>query len=162
SGVARPPLARDCGRAVAQSSPTGRGAPPGARFGVTKFRPLTLPPTLVSRPALHLRLAPGAEQRLAVVVGSAGAGQDVLRAGWGVLRGGWGAAGPRGLRFWLSGDRADADPVRFWNGFIEAGRVAEPEFGADAAELLAMDSVMSADVTASIANDATRLPAGSA
>src|SRR5215813_3598195 len=74
SGVVRPPLARDCGRAVAQSSPTGRGAPPGARFGVTKFRPLTLPPTLVSRPALHLRLAAGTEQRLTVVVGSAGAG----------------------------------------------------------------------------------------
>jgi LuxR family maltose regulon positive regulatory protein len=36
-----------------------------------------------------------------------------------------------------------------------------PGFGADAAELLAMDGVMSADVTASIANDAARLPAGS-
>jgi LuxR family maltose regulon positive regulatory protein len=36
-----------------------------------------------------------------------------------------------------------------------------PEFGADAAELLAMDGVMSADVTASIANDAARLPPGS-
>ena len=153
--MVRPPLARDCGRAVAQSSPTGRGAPPGARFGVTKFRPLTLPPTLVSRPALHLRLAAGAEQRLTVVVGSAGAGKSVLLADWAAAR-------PPGLTFWLSGDRADADPVRFWNGFIEAGRIAEPEFGADAAELLAMDSVMSADVTASIANDAARLPAGSA
>ena len=37
-----------------------------------------------------------------------------------------------------------------------------PGFGADAADLLAMDGVMSADVTASIANDAARLPAGSA
>ena len=37
----------------------------------------------------------------------------------------------------------------------------EPEFGADAADLLAMDGVMSADVTASIANDAAKLPAGS-
>ena len=37
-----------------------------------------------------------------------------------------------------------------------------PGFGADAAELLAMDGAMSADVTASIANDAARLPAGSA
>jgi LuxR family maltose regulon positive regulatory protein len=36
-----------------------------------------------------------------------------------------------------------------------------PGFGADAAELLAMDGVMSADVTASIANDAARLPPGS-
>ncbi len=36
-----------------------------------------------------------------------------------------------------------------------------PWFGADAADLLAMDGVMSADVTASIANDAAKLPAGS-
>jgi LuxR family transcriptional regulator, maltose regulon positive regulatory protein len=63
---------------------------------------------------------------------------------------------------WLSCDIADADPVRFWVGFIEAPRVAEPDFGAEAAELLAMDGAMSADVTASIANDAARLPAGSA
>ncbi len=35
-----------------------------------------------------------------------------------------------------------------------------PGFGADAAELLAMDGAMSADVTASIANDVAKLPAG--
>ena len=40
--------------------------------------------------------------------------------------------------------------------------MVEPDFGADAADLLAMDGAMSADVTASIANDAARLPAGSA
>ena len=37
-----------------------------------------------------------------------------------------------------------------------------PGFGADAADLLAMDGDVSADVTASIANDAAKLPAGSA
>ena len=37
-----------------------------------------------------------------------------------------------------------------------------PWFGADAADLLAMDNTVSADVTASIANDAAKLPAGSA
>ena len=62
---------------------------------------------------------------------------------------------------WLSCDEADADPVRFWAAFIQAPRAAAPGFGADAAELLALDGVMSADVTASIANDAARLPAGS-
>src|SRR4029077_8113701 len=43
-----------------------------------------------------------------------------------------------------------------------APRVIEPGFGADAGELLAMDRTMSADVTASVANDVARLPAGSA
>jgi len=37
-----------------------------------------------------------------------------------------------------------------------------PEFGADATDLLGMDGAMSADVTASLANDAAKLPAGSA
>jgi LuxR family maltose regulon positive regulatory protein len=67
----------------------------------------------------------------------------------------------RGATSWLSCDEADADPVRFWTGFIQAPRAVAPGFGADAAELLAMDGVMSADVTASIANDAARLPPGS-
>ena len=37
-----------------------------------------------------------------------------------------------------------------------------PGFGAGAADLLAIDGVLLADVTASIANDAAKLPAGSA
>jgi LuxR family transcriptional regulator, maltose regulon positive regulatory protein len=51
--------------------------------------------------------------------------------------------------------------VRFWAGFIEAIRVVTPGFGADAADLLAINGHMSADVIASIANDATKLPTGS-
>ena len=58
-------------------------------------------------------------------------------------------------------DEADANPVRFWTGFIEASRVIEPGFGADAVDLLALDGAVSADLTASIANDAAELPAGS-
>ena len=102
---------------------------------------------------LHDRLAAGAGQRLTVVVGSAGAGKSVLLSSWAAAR-------PAGLTCWLSCDKADADPVRFWTGFIEATRALVPGFGADAADLLAMDKAMSADVTASIANDAAKLPAG--
>jgi LuxR family transcriptional regulator, maltose regulon positive regulatory protein len=119
-----------------------------------KFRPAALPSTLVRRPGLQERLAAGAGKRLTVVVGSAGAGKSVLLADWAAER-------PPGGTFWLSCDGADADPVRFWAGFIEAPRAAAPGFGDDAGELLAMDGVMSADVTASIANDVARLPAGS-
>ena len=100
-------------------------------------------------------MSAGAGKRLTVVVGSAGAGKSVLLADWAAGR-------PAGLTAWLSCDGADADPVRFWAGFIEAPRAVDPGFGADAAELLAMDGVMSADVIASIANDAAALPAGSA
>ena len=132
-----------------------RGVSPGTRFALTKFRRTTLPPTLVVRPVLHDQLTKGAGQRLTVVVGSAGAGKSVLLSSWAEKR------APR-VTSWLSCDSADADPVRFWAGFIEAPRVVAPWFGADAADLLAMDRAMSADVTASIANDAAKLPAGSA
>ncbi len=144
-------MARD---AVAQRSTTERGASHHARFALAKFRPTTLPATLLTRPALLGRLEAGASQRLTVVVGSAGAGKSVLLSSWADTRDG-------GVTSWLSCDEADADPVRFWAGFIEAPQAAAPGFGADAAELLAMDGVVSADVTASIANDAARLPAGS-
>jgi LuxR family transcriptional regulator, maltose regulon positive regulatory protein len=137
------------------SAATGRGTLRSTRFALTKFRPPALPATLITRPALHDRLTAGSGQRLTVVVGSAGAGKSVLL-------GDWAAGRPPGMTSWLSCDRADDDPVRFWTGFIEAPRAIEPEFGADAADLLAMDRRMSADVTASVANDAARLPAGSA
>ncbi|HJY59806.1 MAG TPA: hypothetical protein VJ418_25795, partial [Streptosporangiaceae bacterium] len=126
----------------------------GTRFALAKFRPPALPATLVTRSVLHERLAAGSGQRLTVVVGSAGAGKSVLLADWAGAR-------PPGMTCWLSCDRADADPVRFWAGFIEAPRAVGPGFGADAADLLAMDRRMSADVTASLANDAAKLPAGS-
>ncbi len=124
-------------------------------FALTKFRPTTLPSTLISRPTLHDRLTSGAGQRLTVVVGSAGSGKSVLLSAWAATR-------PAGVTSWLSCSRADADPVRFWSAFIEASRAIAPDFGADAADLLAMDGTMSADVTASLANDAMKLPAGTA
>ena len=122
---------------------------------MAKFRPAGLPSTLVPRGVLGGRLSGGAGKRLTVVVGSAGAGKSVLLAAWAAGR-------PAGSTAWLGCDGADADPVRFWAGFIEAPRAVDPGFGADAAELLAMDGVMSADVVASIANDVATLPEGTA
>jgi LuxR family transcriptional regulator, maltose regulon positive regulatory protein len=124
-------------------------------FPRMKFRPPTLPDTLVPRPALRERLTAGGDCRLTRVVGSAGSGKTVLLADWAMSR-------PPGLTCWLSCDGADDDPVRFWAGFIEAPRAIAPAFGADAFDLLTMDGRMSGDVAASIANDAARLPAGSA
>ena len=134
---------------------TRHDASQSLRFALAKFRPTALPATLVIRPALHDRLAAGAGKRLTVVVGSAGAGKSVLLASWAATR-------PPGTTSWLSCDKADVNPVRFWTGFIEAPQAVAPGFGADAADLLAMDGDMSADVTASIANDAAKLPGGSA
>ena len=140
---------------MAESATAGRGTSRGARFAQAKFQPPALPTTLVTRSVLHERLTAGAGQRLTVVVGSAGAGKSVLLSSWAAAR-------PPGATAWLACDMADADPLRFWLGFIEATRTVTPEFGADAVDLLAMDRAVSADVIASIANDAAKLPAGSA
>ena len=128
---------------------------PSMRFALAKFRSMAMPATLVARPTLHDRLTAGAGKRLTVVVGSAGAGKSLLLSSWVAAR-------PPGTTCWLSCDRADQSPVRFWSGFSEALQSVAPEFGADAADLLAMDRAVTPDVTASIANDAARLPAGSA
>src|SRR5262249_19522276 len=144
-----------CGRAVTQQVTIKSGPSADARFALTKFRPTTLPPTLVSRSVLHTRLAAGAGKRLTVLVGSAGAGKSVLLSSWAAAR-------RPGTTSWPPWDVAAAAAVGFGTGFIEAPRAGGRGFGAEAAELLAMDAGMSADVTASIANDATRLPAGSA
>jgi ATP/maltotriose-dependent transcriptional regulator MalT len=61
---------------VAQDS-TGRDGQ-SLRFAMAKFRPTTLPGTLVARPSLLGRLDEGAGKRLTVVVGSAGTGKSVL------------------------------------------------------------------------------------
>src|SRR5271165_4231190 len=134
--------------------PTGHAASQSLRFARAKFRPTALPATLVIRSALHDKLTAGFGKRLTVVMGSAGAGKSVLLSSWAAAR-------PPGATSWLSCDKADADPVRFWTGFIEAIQAVAPGFGADAADLLTMDGGVSADITASIANDAAQLPAGS-
>ena len=140
---------------MAESATAERGVCRATRFALTKFRPTTLPSTLVTRSVLHDLLTAGAGKRLTIVAGSAGAGKSVMLSSWATAR-------PPGVTSWLSCDEADADPVRFWTGFIEAPQVVAPRFGADAADLLALEGVMSADVAASIANDAAKLPAGSA
>jgi ATP/maltotriose-dependent transcriptional regulator MalT len=67
---------------VADGVAAGLGTSRGARFALAKFRPTMLPGTLVDRPVLHDRLTAGADQRLTVVVGSAGAGKSVLLSSW--------------------------------------------------------------------------------
>ncbi|HEY1672271.1 MAG TPA: LuxR C-terminal-related transcriptional regulator [Streptosporangiaceae bacterium] len=140
---------------MAEDAAAERAASRNLRFALAKFRPAMLPATLVARSMLHEQLTAGAGQRLTVVVGSAGAGKSVLLSSWTDTR-------PQGVTSWLSCDGADANPLRFWTGFIEAPQAVERTFGSDAADLLAMDGTVSADVTASIANDAAKLPPGSA
>ena len=82
---------------MTQSVTTDHASLRGMRFAATKFHPPALPATLITRSALHERLAAGAGQRLTVVVGSAGAGKSVLLADWAAER-------LPGVTCWLSCD----------------------------------------------------------
>jgi LuxR family maltose regulon positive regulatory protein len=124
-----------------------------AQFAMAKFRPTTLPSTLVTRSSLYDRLTAGLSDSLTVVVGSAGAGKSILLASWAQTKG-------EGLVSWLSCDETDADPDRFWAGFVRSIRTVVPAFGATAADLLRSGRIDMPDVVASIANDARRLPSG--
>jgi LuxR family transcriptional regulator, maltose regulon positive regulatory protein len=81
----------------------------------------------VSRSRLHDQLDQGAQQRLTLVVGPAGAGKTVLLADWLSSR-------PERRAGWPSCDEADGDLFRFFAAFIEALRRAsgEPGLGGDA------------------------------
>jgi LuxR family maltose regulon positive regulatory protein len=94
------------------------------------------------------RLEQGAAAHLTLVVGVAGAGKTALLADW--LH-----AHPERTVAWLGCDLADADPLRFVAGLIEAFRRAfqEPELGEDALQLLALDGEVSADVVAALVED---------
>src|SRR5262249_15358815 len=83
-------------------------------------------------------------------------------AGKSVLLSSWMAARPGGTIFWLSCDTADADPVRFWAGFIEAVQARGPWFGAGAAGLVAVDGTACARVMGSAGDAAAGLAPGSA
>jgi LuxR family maltose regulon positive regulatory protein len=89
----------------------------------TKLNPPTGARRRVVRQALVDRLVGEEPRRLTLVSAPAGWGKTTLLAEW--------AADPRERRpfAWLSLDRADNDPVRFWGYMVEALRTLEPALG---------------------------------
>src|SRR5258708_1151243 len=105
----------------------GRGEPAGARGGT------------VGRQALLDRLAEEMSARLVVVVAPAGWGKTSL------LRD-LCAAREAGHSAWLSVDKGDNDPVRFWAHVIAALGTVSPGIGATALEVLTAPGVKAADM----------------
>jgi ATP/maltotriose-dependent transcriptional regulator MalT len=84
----------------------------------------------VPRPRLLERLSDDEGRRLVVVCAPPGSGKTTLLAAWHAAQ-----RGRRGFA-WLSLDRFDNDPVRFWTGVLEAVRSVTGPFGAGAESVL--------------------------
>ena len=84
----------------------------------TKLQAPAVRRELVGRGSLVNRLHEGATARMTVVTAPPGWGKTTLLAAWRLVEGG------RRPFAWLSLDRGDNDPARFWSYVVEALRTA--------------------------------------
>ena len=100
----------------------------------TKFYVPRPRPGLVPRPRLTERLDRGTASKLMLVSAPAGFGKTTLLTEW--LAAGPAASTDERLAAWLSLDRADNDPARFWTYLIAALRTVAPGVGGGVLALL--------------------------
>ncbi len=106
----------------------GTGGADSLPILATKLHVPPARPNLVSRPRLLESLAQSLEARLILLSAPAGFGKTALVSEWLATH-----PCPAG---WLSLDRGDNDPVRFWSYLIAALQTIEPELGKSAQALL--------------------------
>jgi LuxR family transcriptional regulator, maltose regulon positive regulatory protein len=106
---------------------TSRLEPP-----VSKLSPPTLRSGVVQRHRLLDRLDTSSDASLTLLLGYAGAGKSVLLSSWCAAR-------PALRCAWMSCDRSDADPSRFWTTLVASIRLCEPPFGADTLDRIELD-----------------------
>jgi LuxR family maltose regulon positive regulatory protein len=96
---------------------------PGHVLVATKLHVPQPPERLVARPELVARLLSGHRRKLTLICAPAGWGKTVLLTQW--------HASPEETRpfAWVSLERGDSDPVRFWSYAIRALRTIEPKLG---------------------------------
>ncbi len=108
------------GHAVTLRSRTGRGRAPLVR---SKLAPPALPPDLVPRPRLLGELRSGQARTLTLVCAPVGYGKTTLLSQWADAD-----AGAADFA-WVTLDREDCDPARFWTYVIAAMSTADPGTG---------------------------------
>jgi LuxR family maltose regulon positive regulatory protein len=94
----------------------------------------------VARPSLVDRLVADEPRRLTLVSAPAGWGKTTLLAEWA------GDARERRPFAWVTLDRADDDPVRFWGYVIEALRRAGRSIGRDSSALLGISGTSTTEI----------------
>jgi LuxR family maltose regulon positive regulatory protein len=118
------PLVRSGDGARSLSATKTAAAPPAAHVLVaTKLHVPQPREGLVARPELVARLPSGRGRRLALICAPAGWGKTVLLSQW--------HGSPEETRpfAWVSLERGDSDPVRFWSYLIGALQTIEPGLG---------------------------------
>lgn len=87
----------------------------------TKLYVPPVPPELVPRPRLIERLNPGLHRKLTLISAPAGFGKTTLLSQW--------VGGCGRPVTWVSLDKGDNDPARFWAYFIAALQTVQAEVG---------------------------------
>jgi LuxR family maltose regulon positive regulatory protein len=94
----------------------------------TKLHPPILPANLIPRPQLLDQLEKGSLRKLTLISAPAGYGKTILVCEW--------IAAYNRPVAWLSLDKDENDPVRFWRYFITALRTLQPAIGKTELEVL--------------------------
>ncbi|MHB1138887.1 MAG: LuxR C-terminal-related transcriptional regulator [Microthrixaceae bacterium] len=122
------------------TDPAGSGPP----LLATKLHPPRRRRTLVPRPRLDDLAERSRHRALTLVSAPAGFGKTTLVAEW---------LAREDATAWLSLDRRDDDPTRFWTYVVAAIGAAVPDVGGDAASLLASPGAPLDAVVATLIND---------
>src|SRR6266511_2588623 len=119
----QPPRAAGLAPVWCPSYDLANGAAPGHVLVATKLHVPQPRERLVARPELVARLLSGHGRKLTLICAPAGWGKTVLLSQW--------HASPEETRpfAWVSLERGDSDPARFWSYAIGALRTIEPKLG---------------------------------
>jgi len=105
------------------------------RLLVTKLHVPPVPPGWLTRPRLSKRLEAARLCRLTLVCAPAGFGKTTLLSEWIAMQGG-STHGLPPATAWLSVDKEDNDPERFWAYFVAALQTMQPDLGQRCLEML--------------------------
>jgi LuxR family maltose regulon positive regulatory protein len=107
------------------------------RLLVTKLHVPPVPPGWLTRPRLSKRLDAALRCRLTLVCAPAGFGKTTLLSEWIAMREAWsGRSAPAVGAAWLSVDKEDNDPERFWTCFVAALQTMQSGLGQRSLDML--------------------------
>jgi len=105
------------------------------RLLITKLHVPPVPPGWLTRPRLSKRLDAALRCRLTLVCAPAGFGKTTLLSEWIALQAGRSTSSAPSAA-WLSVDKEDNDPDRFWTYFVAALQTVQPDLGQRSLEML--------------------------